>query len=57
VTAVGYGLTSPDGSPSNDLLKVNLFVVPQTTCRQAMSNEVADSMICATAPGKDTCNV
>jgi hypothetical protein len=57
LTAIGFGTTSYGGQNSNDLLTVDLEVVPDKECdSMIMAHDLHDaSMLCAYAPGKDTC--
>uniref|UniRef100_A0A182PRS7 Peptidase S1 domain-containing protein n=1 Tax=Anopheles epiroticus TaxID=199890 RepID=A0A182PRS7_9DIPT len=53
----GWGLTSPGGSLPVDLRAVNIPVVAQATCSsQWGTGRITAAMVCAGAPGRDSCN-
>ncbi|XP_050087101.1 trypsin alpha-3-like [Anopheles aquasalis] len=53
----GWGLTSAGGSLAANLLAVNIPVVAQATCSsQWGAGRITAAMICAGAPGRDSCN-
>lgn len=57
VKVIGYGLTSDGGSQSNDLLQVTVQVDDFATCNSDYGGDIdSDTMICASANGKDSCN-
>ena len=56
VTVCGFGTTSAGGSSSNVLRKVTVNAVNSDTCVAQYFGEVfPDQMLCAAAPGKDSC--
>ncbi len=64
VVAMGFGLTNANdySSRSSILLQVQLNVVNNTVCDHAavkgygnLEGEIKPDMMCATAPGRDTC--
>lgn len=59
VRVIGWGSTSETGRASDVLRKVDLNVVDSEICRQTYSNINtffdASKVICAAAPGKDSC--
>ena len=58
-TVIGWGLTKEAGSPSNQLLKVDVPIVSDGVCNAAHEGGVdASAEICAGFPqgGKDSCN-
>jgi len=50
-------LESKGGSVSNVLLKANVTILDNTICASQYGNFVGADMLCAAAPGKDTCQV
>ncbi|XP_055904710.1 serine protease snake-like [Eupeodes corollae] len=60
-TAIGYGLTDFAGSPSNELIKVNLTIFPIDYCYGFFKRErrfgmgLTSSQICAGDDAQDTC--
>ena len=55
-SAMGWGHTSYEGTPSDVLLEVDLPVIANNECGLMYPNEAMyDSFICAYEPGKDTC--
>ncbi|XP_049548679.1 trypsin alpha-3-like [Anopheles darlingi] len=53
----GWGLTSAGGQLAANLLAVNIPVVAQATCsNQWGAGRITAAMICAGAPGRDSCN-
>jgi hypothetical protein len=59
LTAVGFGSTSQGGPDSTDLLTVDLEAMPDKECDPMLRafDMHDESMMCAYAPGKDTCQV
>ncbi|XP_050348330.1 trypsin CFT-1-like [Nymphalis io] len=58
VWAIGWGMTSFGGSPSEQLRHVQIWTVNQNTCRSAYGSMVNDNMLCAgylNVGGRDTC--
>jgi hypothetical protein len=59
VTATGWGKTKAGatGRYSSVMLKVELAVVPQTTCASApdYQGKIGPTVLCAALPGRDTC--
>lgn len=56
VRTIGFGLTSDGGETSDILLQVDLNVVDFGACNRAYDGSLIDSeMVCAAAPGKDSC--
>jgi len=56
VRSIGFGLTSDGGSTSNVLLQVDVNAVDHDKCDEAYDNTLIENdMVCAAAPGKDTC--
>jgi secreted trypsin-like serine protease len=56
--AVGWGLLSEGGAKPNQLYKVNLPLIADSTCASAYSGFSSDAMVCAgnmTSGGIDTC--
>ncbi|XP_069781134.1 transmembrane protease serine 6-like [Narcine bancroftii] len=55
-TAIGWGKTSENGLPSNELLKTEVKVYNNTQCQRYMP-KITEHMICAGVPegGKDAC--
>ena len=54
VVVAGWGTTSSGGSASPILLETNVNILNQKAC-QKQYDTLAESSICAAAPGKDTC--
>jgi len=54
-TVTGWGTLSSGGSTPNVLMKVDVPVVSDGTCRLEYPFSIADSMICAGETGKDSC--
>merc|ERR1712168_163926 len=54
-TVTGWGTLSSSGSTPNVLMKVDVPVVSDGTCRLEYPFSIADSMICAGETGKDSC--
>ncbi|XP_058116977.1 trypsin alpha-3-like [Anopheles ziemanni] len=53
----GWGLTAPGGALPVDLRAVNIPVVAQATCSSAWgAGRITATMVCAGAPGRDSCN-
>jgi hypothetical protein len=50
-------LESKGGSVSSVLLKANVTIQDNTVCASQYGNFVGANMLCASAPGKDTCQV
>jgi hypothetical protein len=50
-------ILSKGGSISSVLLKATVTIQPNTVCASQYSSFVAANMLCASAPGKDTCQV
>ena len=50
-------ISSKGGSISNVLLKATVTIQPNSVCASQYSNFVAADMLCASAAGKDTCQV
>ncbi|KAK3858571.1 hypothetical protein Pcinc_035243 [Petrolisthes cinctipes] len=56
VTAIGWGFTSVPGNRADVLQKVELVTVPLDQCQDRFQEgTVTNNMICAAAPGKDSC--
>jgi trypsin len=56
VTAIGMGVTQEGGGLSDELLKVNVRTVDYETCLASYGSRLyPDSMLCASAIGKDSC--
>jgi len=54
-TVTGWGTTSAGGSTPVVLMKVDVPVVSDQTCRLEYPFSIADSMLCAGESGKDSC--
>jgi len=54
-TVTGWGTLSSGGSTPDVLMKVNVPVVADSTCKLEYPFSIADSMICAGERGKDSC--
>jgi len=54
-TVSGYGTLSSGGSLATSLRAVNVRGVSQATCNADYSGSLTSSMMCAAAPGKDSC--
>lgn len=54
-TVTGWGDTSFGGSPTNELLEVDVPIVSQLTCNAAYAGEITANMLCAGVAGKDAC--
>ena len=58
LTIIGFGATSFPGSVSSILLKAQVNMVPYVTCLSNYKNLILidnDTMVCASAPNKDSC--
>jgi Trypsin len=56
VTVIGFGTTGENAGVSDDLLEVEVNVVNFFSCNQAYGMDLdRDTMMCANAPGKDSC--
>ncbi|XP_052745023.1 trypsin CFT-1-like isoform X1 [Bicyclus anynana] len=51
VIAIGWGFTTPTGSPSETLRHVQIRVVNLTQCRNAYGGNITANMLCAMWPG------
>ena len=54
-TVSGYGTLSSGGSIATSLRAVNVTGVSQATCNAEYHGSLTSSMMCAAAPGKDSC--
>jgi len=56
VIVTGWGTTSEGGASSNQLRQVTVGIITDAACRSAYGQgDILNSMICATASGKDSC--
>ncbi|CAG0897022.1 unnamed protein product [Darwinula stevensoni] len=56
VTIAGWGLTSANGLPSDQLMEATLNVIRQEVCQKYFpSKNITDNYICAQSSGKNTC--
>ncbi|EFX74965.1 hypothetical protein DAPPUDRAFT_56547, partial [Daphnia pulex] len=51
----GWGTTSSGGRISQTLLKATVTVLENAACNKKYGGKITSNMICAAAPGKDTC--
>ncbi|XP_016968843.1 trypsin delta-like [Drosophila rhopaloa] len=55
VSVSGWGRTGKGKEYSDTLLETTVSIVDQNACREAHYGEITKDMICAAAPGRDSC--
>jgi hypothetical protein len=57
VVIAGWGATKFDGSNSNYLHSTEINIKDHEQCGKAYGNKITERMICASYPGRDSCQV